>query len=246
MSLPNSFQVYKAPNNSSWSRTSLFHLGKSDSPPLYTCKQVVSWSGKFTIDLHHGSTADGAPIANSTRGSARQPQAIITIPKASDPGDNKSDEEIIEPFRRHASFKRETWDFVVAVDSGNERHAEKFEWRHTHGDEIASLRGGKGTYGWKLVRLQSGGSTGGEIEVDGKVLGESSDGKEVVAVWADDNQTWFRGAEKGVIAKLEFFGSGAASGEGGLGERWKLFVAMSALHMRQVNLQEAQATAATT
>ena len=74
------------------------------------------------------------------------------------------------------------------------------------------------------------------------MLGESSDGKEVVAVWTDDTQTWFRGSEKGVVGKLEFTGSGAMSGDGGLGEQWKLFVAMSALHMRQVSIQYAQAS----
>ena len=123
----------------------------------------------------------------------------------------------------------------------NERYVEKFEWRRSHGDETASLRDGKSTYGWKLVRLQSGDSTGNHVRDDSRVLGESSDGKEVVAVWTDDTQTWFRKADKGVVAKLEFTGSGALSGDGGLGEKWKLFVAMSALHMRQVNLQYAQA-----
>lgn len=242
MSLPNSIQVSKAPKNSTWSRTKEYHIGTTNTPSLYTCKEVVSWSGKFTLDLYPGSTTDGTPIANSTSGSLRKNEAVITIPATSQSSNySQSEGEISEPFRRHTSLKHETWDFVIAVVSGNEQYPEKFEWRRSHGDEIASLRDGKSTYGWKLVRLQSGNPTGNLTKGDSRVLGESSDGKEVVAVWTDDTQTWFRKAEKGVVGKLEFTGSGALSGDGGLGDKWKLFVAMSALHMRQVGLQNAQA-----
>lgn len=246
MSLSHSIQISKAPTYSSWSRTKEYHLSPPDSPPLYTCKEVLSWSGKFTLDLYNGSTTDGASVANSTSGSLRKNEAVIKIPSTSQSSyDNgEGDGEITsEPLRRHVSLKHETWDFVIAVVSGNtqERYVEKFEWRRSHGDETASLRDGKSTYGWKLVRLHSGGSNGNHVRDDSRTLRESSDGKEVVAVWTDDTQTWFRKAEKGVVAKLEFIGSGAATGDGGFGEKWKLFVAMSALHMRQVNLQYAQA-----
>jgi len=240
MSLSNSIQVSKAPKYSSWSRTKEYHIGTADAP-LYTYKEVISWSGKFTLDLYSGSTTDGTSVANSTSGSLRKNEAVITIPVASQSYDSQGDREISEPFRRHVSLKHETWDFVIAIVTGNERYAEKFEWRRSHGDETASLRDGKSTYGWKLVRLHSGDSFSRNARDDSRVLGESSDGKEVVAVWTDDTQTWFRKAEKGVVAKLEFTGSGALSGDGGLGDKWKLFVAMSALHMRQVNLQYAQA-----
>lgn len=241
MSLPNSFQVYRAPQSSWWSKTKIYHIGTIDTPPLYTCKETVSWSGKFTIDLHSGPTADGASVASSASGSSAQKKAVITIPQS----DSQTGGEISEPFRRHASLKHETWDFVVAIVTGNERHAERFEWRRSHGDETASLRGGKSTYGWKLIRLQSGASVGADLQEDSRVLGESSDGKEVVAVWSDDTQTWFRGAEKRVVGKFEFIGSGAVTGDGGLGEEWKLFAALSAMHMRQVNLQHAQAAGTT-
>ena len=114
---------------------------------------------------------------------------------------------------------------------------EKFEWRRSHGDETASLRDGKSTHGWKLIRLHSSKESNVVIS-DSKVLGHSSDGKEIVAVWTDDSLTWFRGDEKGVVGKFEFTGSGA----GGLGEQWKLFAVVSAMHMRQVGLQQAQST----
>jgi hypothetical protein len=237
MSLPNSIQVSKALKYSSWSRTKECHIGTADAP-LYTCKEVISWSGKFALDLYSGSTTDGTSAANSTSGSLRKNEAVITIVQSYD---SQGDGETSEPFRRHVSLKHETWDFVIAIASGNEWNAEKFEWRRSHGDETASLRDGKSTYGWKLVRFHSGDPTGSNARDDSRVLGESSDGKEVVAVWTDDTQTWFRKADEGVVAKLEFTRSGALSGDGGLGDKWKLFVAMSALHMRQVNLQYAQA-----
>lgn len=243
MALPNSFQVSRAPKSSSWSKTKTYHLGADDTSPLYTAKETVSWTGKFTITLHPGSTTDGDGIASSSSGSVSQSKASITV---SAPGGSDAHGKVDEPFRRHVSLKHETWDFVLAITSGNERHAEKFEWRRSHGDETASLRDGKSTYGWKLVRLHSSESTRTDVQVDDQVIGESSDGKEVVAVWTDDTQTWFRGDEKGVVGKLEFMGSGAASDDSGLGEQWKLFAAMSALHMRQVNLQYTQTAATTT
>ena len=79
MSLPNSIQISKAPKYSSWSRTKEYHIGTADAP-LYTCKEVISWSGKFTLDLYSGSTTDGTSVANSTSGSLRKNEAIITIP----------------------------------------------------------------------------------------------------------------------------------------------------------------------
>jgi hypothetical protein len=119
MSLPSSIQVSKAPKNSSWSRTKEYHIGTTNTPSLYTCKEVVSWSGKFTLDLYPGSTTDSSSIANSTSGSLRKNEAVITIPIGDQFYDSQSENEISEPFRRHTSLKHETWDFVIAVVSGN-------------------------------------------------------------------------------------------------------------------------------
>jgi hypothetical protein len=60
----------------------------------------------------------------------------------------KGDSEISEPFRRHVNVKHETWGFVVATLASGKRFPEKLERRHTHGNEIALLRGGKSTWGW--------------------------------------------------------------------------------------------------
>jgi hypothetical protein len=237
---PNNFSVSRAPKSSSWSRTKTYHLGNPDAPQLYTCKEVVAWSGKTSISLHTGSTAESEPIAGSASESAWRTDTTVTvtISVASTASPSKVI-KVNEPLRKHTSFTHETWDFVCPVDSGGERQVEKFEWRRSHSDETASLRDGKSTYGWKLIRLHSDNEP--SVEPSGNaVLGQSSDGKEIVAVWTDDSLTWFRGDEKGVVGKFEFTGSGAGSQ---LGEQWKLFAVVSALHMRQVGLRQAQSTA---
>ena len=237
MAFPNSFSVSRAPKSSSWSKTKIYHLGSPDVT-LYTCKEVVAWSGKTSISLHTGATAETDPIASSASGSAWRTDTTVTIPISTVSTTSlSSGSEINEPFRKHTSLTHETWDFVCPIGSGKERQVEKFEWRRSHGDETASLRDGKSTYGWKLIRLHSNESNAASS--DGQVSGHSSDGKEVVAVWTDDSLTWFRGDEKGVVGKFEFIGSGV---DGGLGEQWQLFAVVSALHMRQVGLQQAQST----
>lgn len=239
MAFPNSFSVSRAPKSSSWSKTKTYHIGTSDAPQLYTCKEVVAWSGKTSISLHTGSKADSDPIAGSASESAWRTDTTVTIPiAASSTTSSSTASEIVEPLRKHTSLTHETWDFVCPIESDAERHVEKFEWRRSHGDETASLRAGKSTYGWKLIRLHSSNESN-IVSSDSNVPGHSSDGKEVVAVWTDDSLTWFRGDEKGVVGKFEFLGSGV---DGGLGEQWNLFAVVSALHMRQVGLQQAQST----
>jgi hypothetical protein len=238
MAFPNAFSVSRAPKSSLWSKTKLYHLRTPDAPQLYTCQEVVPWSGKITISLHTGSTAESDPIASSASKSAWRTDTTVTIPiSAISTTSSSTSGEIKEPFRRYTSLTHETWDFVCPIGyDGEERQVEKFEWRRSHGDETASLRDGKSTRGWKLIRLHSESNV---VSPDSKVSGHSSDGKEIVALWTDDSLTWFRGVEKGVVGKFAFIGSGA---DGGLGEQWKLFVVVSAMHMRQVGLRQAQST----
>jgi hypothetical protein len=237
MAFPSRFSVSRAPKSSIWSKTKTYHLGTPDAPQLYTCKEVVAWSGKISISLHMGSTAESEPIASSASESAWRTGTTVTIPATSTATASPSDSgEIKEPLRKHTSLTHETWDFVCPIGSDGERQVEKFEWRRSHGDETASLRDGKSTYGWKLIRLHSESNV---VSLDNKPSGHSSDGKEIVAAWTDDSLTWFRGVEKGVVGKFAFTGSGA---DGGLGEQWKLFAVVSALHMRQVGLQQAKST----
>jgi hypothetical protein len=141
--------------------------------------------------------------------------------------------EINGPLRKHTTLTHETWDFICPIDSDGVRQMEEFEWRRSHGDEIASLRDGKSTYGWKLIRLHSNNEPN-SVSSDITMSGHSSDGKEIVAIWTDDSLTWFRGDDKGVVGKFKFIGTG----DGQMGEQWKLFAVVSALHMRQVGLRD--------
>jgi hypothetical protein len=240
MAFPNSFSVSRAPKSSSWSKTKTYHLKTPDAPQLYTCKEVVAWSGKINISLHTGATVETDPIAGSASESALRNGTTVTIPASTAAATSPSaSSEIKEPLRKHTSLTHETWDFVCPIDSDGGRQVEKFEWRRSHGDETASLRDGKSTYGWKLIRLHSNNESN-VVSSESQVSGHSSDGREIVAIWTDDSLTWFRGDEKGVVGKFEFIGSGA---DGRLGVQWKLFAVVSALHMRQVGLQQAQSTA---
>jgi hypothetical protein len=239
MALPNKFSISRAPKSSSWSKTKTYHLGTPDAPQLYTCKEVVAWSGKATISLHTGSTAESDPIASSASESAWRTDTTVTIPiSAASTTSPSTSSEINGPLRKHTSFTHETWNFICPIDFDGERQVEQFEWRRSHGDETASLRDGKSTYGWKLIRLHSNNEPN-PVSSDSTVSGHSSNGKEIVAVWTDDSLTWFRGMDKGVVGKFEFIGTSG----GQMGEQWKLFAVVSALHMRQVGLQQAQSTA---
>lgn len=243
MALPDRFHVFRPAKSSSWSKTKIYHLGSPDVQPLFTCNEAVSWTGKNSTDLYTEAADDGTPVASIASGSMHKNNATITI-AASSPSGNDESKEISEPFRRHVSLTHETWEFVASLRSGSELYAEKFEWRRSSGDELASLRSGKKTYGWKLVRLHTTEAANPDVSSERREVGESSDGKEIVAVWSDDTQTWFRGDEKGVVGKFEFLGSGR--GGSGLGDQWRFFAAMSALHIRQINLQQAQAASTTT
>ncbi|KAI0844479.1 hypothetical protein F5Y00DRAFT_248687 [Daldinia vernicosa] len=71
--------------------------------------------------------------------------------------------------------------FSLKLDSGRE----KFEWRPTQGNEVCNMF--KHAKGFKLVRLDSKGPGDGKGgKRDDRHVDETSDGKEVVAVWATE------------------------------------------------------------
>jgi hypothetical protein len=112
---------------------------------------------------------------------------------------------------------------------GEKPVVEQFEWRQSHGNEVRILD--NHGWGYKLVRLQASAATPSSMPPDedpakseGKKPaaaqqdGMTSDGKEVVAVWADSSE-W----SKRKLGKFQFMGSGA-SGE--LGDDWARFAVM--------------------
>ncbi|KAI0541710.1 hypothetical protein GGR58DRAFT_455900 [Xylaria digitata] len=103
--------------------------------------------------------------------------------------------------------------------SASGRSRESFEWRHSSGVEVEAL-GGRHS-GWKLVRVSLPPiHMGKNHHHSNSALGHSSDGKEVVAVWAGANMSVSK------ILRFRFIGSGA---DGSLGERWAIMAVATAL-----------------
>ncbi|KAI6091651.1 hypothetical protein F4821DRAFT_226573 [Hypoxylon rubiginosum] len=80
--------------------------------------------------------------------------------------------------------------FTMVVGEGGREHAETFEWRRSRGSEVHTIDKDKVARGYKLVRLSGEAPTGGHGgKRKERPIGESSDGKEVVAVWVtNDNK----------------------------------------------------------
>lgn len=147
-------------------------------------------------------------------------------------------------------FSIEVGDLAAAVAGGVPARREDFEWRSTHGSEVQELTSWWST-GWKLVRLASrveganGGSGDGTSVVSGsgdaessssssatqkqkqkqqRPAGVTSDGKEIVAVWALNTAS----LSMTKAFKFQFMGSGAL---GQLGERWEVMAVVTALRL---------------
>ncbi|RJE22688.1 hypothetical protein PHISCL_04991 [Aspergillus sclerotialis] len=104
---------------------------------------------------------------------------------------------------------------------------ETFEWRRSYGKEIQDLA--PNSFGWKLVRL-SRRVRGHSTSRSGRPRGNTSDGKEVVAVIAH-NSSW--SMTKGF--KFAFLGTGLS---GRLGGDWEVMVVMSALQLWNMDYQD--------
>ncbi|KAI0910997.1 hypothetical protein F4823DRAFT_587699 [Ustulina deusta] len=132
---------------------------------------------------------------------------------------------------------------IETAASGRAR--EHFEWRHSSGVEVEAL-GGRHS-GWKLVRVSlpavmmgptynnnnnnnNNSNTSASSfppprkhssgSGSGNVVGQSSDGKEVVAVWSGVSMSLSK------VLRFRFLGSGA---DGSLGDRWAVMAVASAL-----------------
>ncbi|KAK7977645.1 hypothetical protein PG996_003699 [Apiospora saccharicola] len=120
-------------------------------------------------------------------------------------------------------------------EAANQWTRERFEWRKSRGNEVKQLD--KINSGWKLVRIHS--------EADGvggtrraRDAGASSDGKEVVAVFAEVSG-WSTSSE---VVKFRFLGSGAT---GEMGPRWSLMAVVTALRVWDLQNGLSESAAAT-
>lgn len=191
-------------------------IGMERDHPMFALRlhSNMSLFGRPALTLHVGPTKDGPRVAmvkDATLNPLRSHDFDVIIPP---PGSGQlldGDENVKVPVRCDVADIHRAYKFSVATGPGmhqqqqhGDQQLERFEWRHTLGEEVGDLIGGLAA-GWKLVRL--------DRDVRGN--GGTSDGKEVVAVWGTGKMTLkeamkFRFLNAGVTGELgELFGLAA-------------------------------------
>ncbi|KAI1768411.1 hypothetical protein GGR53DRAFT_532337 [Hypoxylon sp. FL1150] len=125
----------------------------------------------------------------------------------------------------YTSQQTRGYAFSMKVGQPGHQHVEQFEWRSTRGSEVRGLH--PRAYGWKLVRVGRKSGDGGGREV--RATGESSDGKEIVAVWGTTRSSFLGWL---LLRKKAFMFQLRGSGETGeLGPKFHVFALMTALQI---------------
>lgn len=223
---PAAFNLYYPYHGKLISRTQKLLIGEHFDQP---CNAVVlkgSMAG-LEITLHEGPETDTAVVATSCRRPGST-SFIITLPGSL----SVYGTPIESHMEQHVGFKHVSHSFSVEITSAADPkpHLEKFEWRLSHGKEVKVLD--KWAWGWKLVRLEGNpssqpeaSSSSSSTKREDRDLGFTSDGKEVVAVWAP-NSHW----SKNKLGKFRFLGSGLT---GELGEAWARMAVATVLSLWQ-------------
>ncbi|KAI8624054.1 hypothetical protein F5Y19DRAFT_341316 [Xylariaceae sp. FL1651] len=212
---PPAFSMYR---EDFWGKR--YFIGQSRDCPLYAVVLHSGFSTESELVLHANVSGNSPPMATVDGILFSNSVSIVLPPR---PGSQlPRAEEILEfygSFTRVRSFSIETNAPSLNSHVGSR---ERFEWRHSSGPEVGSL-GGQFS-GWKLVRLSSNSSHVPDPQNpprrEGDVFGRSSDGSEIVAVWA-----WSSWSMPEVL-HFKFLGSGA---DGSLGDRWAIMAVISAL-----------------
>ncbi|KAK4457557.1 hypothetical protein QBC42DRAFT_291459 [Cladorrhinum samala] len=210
--------------------------------PAYAVSWVAGWYGNMIF--HGGPTKDHAPLATARSAGKLGRDFNVTLPAG--PGAQEQGPGRTEILRYSPSFRHETWWFAMQVggDGPHAAHVERFEWRRSRGAEVKAVEGGSG-WGLKLVRMGPGSADLGHASAsdDGEDRegpdgpdGRTSDGKEVVAVWADAGMSLSR------MGTLEYRGSGAT---GELGLAWSVMAAATCMCLWQLRQQRNLAVATT-
>ncbi|OQO04743.1 hypothetical protein B0A48_09666 [Cryoendolithus antarcticus] len=212
--LPSTLIVTRSPQNSRWSRDSTHWISPLNGPPVLTSYHHIGLSSTGSIAIHSGADTKTSVLASTKSENTFRERSTLTIAA------HDGLAEISERLDVHKSFGPEQWTFVLAVPlAEGEIGVEKFEWRSTTGPETTTSWGsgtGTRTRGWKLVRMDGPqrfdlSAKGGEE----RRAGWTRDGKEIVAVWVDDE---FKMFTSGIVAKFGLLGSGVAGAEGDLGK----------------------------
>lgn len=257
---PAAFNLYHQKSKSG--RSLVYTLGEHDSDPIYTLTIHSGVSGNPSLVLHNGpdpaapalASADKEPgeetFANKITGKA----SIITLPALPNFGRPTTE----EPLETHVTISGAGYAFSLEVQRGalgaitgsddttanngkkeadsasDQWTRERFEWRHSRGSEVKALD--KLNSGWKLVRIHSeADGVGGNRRA--RDQGASSDGKELVAVFAEVS-----GWSTSKVVKFKFLGSGAT---GEMGTRWSVMAVMTALRIWDMQNGLSESAAAT-
>ncbi|KAH7024593.1 uncharacterized protein B0I36DRAFT_331675 [Microdochium trichocladiopsis] len=217
-------------------------LGEHSTRPLYAVSQHSGWSGNPDVILHCGPDTRMPALASAAKDFSfgNQGPNQIVLP-ALDPsggggggggqGLNGGGMAVVTEELCAAGGWTPNMLFSIEVGPADPHtpppRREMFEWRHSRGDAIAGL--GAAAYGYKLVRLSSDPPPGlppGSAQFVGGGHA-TSDGKEVVAVFA---RVVGWGGGDGTRMRFRYLGTGAS---GLLGDRWALMAAITAIRLWQ-------------
>lgn len=213
----------------SWTKvTVLLSDASSPSSPAYAITLDKGWYGSMT--MRAGPDVEDAALAKADPAGRVRQDFAVGLPALGPGGEQRT-----EVLRYVVGWRHETYWFAMEVGRGQ---VERFEWRRSRGGEVKGVEGGSG-WGWKLVRMGAGDAGGVEEAAEGRHghggdedgNGLTSDGKEVVAVWANPGTLSFS-----KLGQFEFRGSGAT---GELGTLWSIMAVMSCMCIWQKSMQSA-------
>ncbi|KAI8960479.1 hypothetical protein F5Y11DRAFT_330018 [Daldinia sp. FL1419] len=133
------------------------------------------------ITLHAGTTEDGQVLATGKKTmwffDGFEMINSVTLP----PLKGERIHAVTSTMGPRSELTHRVYRFTMDVGKAKELQGEEFEWRATKGNEIQGMF--HHAKGYKLVRLEKEGPGGGQGgKRRSRQRGESSDGKEVVAV----------------------------------------------------------------
>lgn len=178
-------------------------LGEHKDAPIYLVATHTGWSGNPDVVLHTTTDSKSAPLATANYKTFSRDTTIVLPPLDSKPRAIQG-----ETLMKGSTFGR-TFTFSVEVPAqpGGQLRSEPFEWRHSRGEDVASL-GSVWGRGWKLVRTATG---------RGAAVGAGTD---VVAVFSTGPVSMTK------KFCFKFVGAGET---GVLGERWAVMAVISAI-----------------
>lgn len=220
----------------SWSNL-VIQVSTQGSQPIYSASMPEGFGGCTVLYLW--SNIEGSPMAYIIRTGHE-----FTIDLPGVPSCGIMPHQVT--MRYESSMTEVRYSFTMMVGYGNSYRSESFEWRRSGGNKVKSL--GKSSSGWKLVRLgpntngdyllQYPGHTGQQygngypsqygISMPAQTgPGFSSDGKEVVAVFAGAQSFSFSMHD---VGEFQYMGSGATPG---MGYHWALMAALTGICVYQ-------------